>query len=82
MSERFKQFLLCFVWQQRDLKMSRATPVLKWRHTTVTRYFLCARGARLYHRCISFKLSAESSAESLSVIYPRPPTQKLRLGTL
>jgi len=29
----------------------------------------------------SFKLSAESSAESLPVIYPRPPTQKLRLGT-
>jgi len=26
----------------------------------------------------SFKLSAESSAESLPVIYPRPPTQKLR----
>jgi len=29
----------------------------------------------------SFKLSAESSAESLPVIYPRPPTQKHRLGT-
>ena len=31
--------------------------------------------------CTSFKLSAESFTESLPVIYPRPPTQKLCLGT-
>jgi len=40
-----------------------------------------AHGKPISKVTTSFKLSAESSAESLPVIYPRPPTQKLRLGT-
>ena len=32
-------------------------------------------------RLTCFKLSIKLSAESLPVIYPRPPTQKLCLGT-